>query len=92
MNPFKVGDRVRFVTNFKYDRSPKNGDEFVITSTFKDLIGFKSSFYLNGDRSIEKEVRCGRTPAYKYEEFVLVMHAEDIEFNEQMEEVLDESV
>lgn len=95
MNPFKIGDRVRFSykmflleilsspDKFPFHKSPSEGEEFIVTCLDVNCIGFKSKY------ADTKELKKGKKPWFPIEFFILVRPAEDISFDKQAKDILN---
>lgn len=89
-NPFEVGDKVRCIVNYYEEEtnSPKIGEEYIITCVECECIGFVSKYPILNDMCHE-EIREGKEAWWPYDYFKLIEKAEDIPFNNQMNEILE---
>lgn len=92
VNKFKVGDKVRCRRPYIQETCPKVGEEFLVTSVYQNAIGFVNNYLPHRQGEHHKRVRSGEVSHWHIFNFELVERAEDIPFNNQMKEILDESV
>lgn len=86
MNPFRVGDRVKFnlisllisMTYSPYIFPPQFGEEFIVTC----VEGIDIGFVLKG-----KKFRKGKKYSLPFEFFTLVRSAEDIDFDNKLKQI-----
>lgn len=91
-NSFKVGDRIRCIrSEEKYE--PQVGEEFIITCISKTnpCLGFVSKYPLITIPYFEPVIQ-GKEAHWWIWNFQLVERAEDISFNDQMKEIVNESI
>lgn len=82
MNPFKVGDKVKYIGK-TIPYLLENGKGYIVMLALKNYIGFNERYFQS-----DKEE--GWVDFVKYEYFEIIERFEDIPFNNQMEDIVNE--